>query len=90
MAQIRDITILENDLIAITFEDENGRDLRFIYGNRADENTIDALKTWTPGANDVTVTIQLDQDLAEIYGYQVKNLNQQVKRNLTRFYVSTN
>ena len=27
----------------------------------------------------------LDQDLAEIYGYQVKNLNQQVKRNLTRF-----
>ena len=29
--------------------------------------------------------MQLDQDLAEIYGYQVKNLNQQVKRNLTRF-----
>ena len=34
--------------------------------------------------------VMLDQDLAEIYGYQVKNLNQQVKRNLTRFYVSTN
>ena len=29
--------------------------------------------------------VMLDQDLAEIYGYQVKNLNQQVKRNLTRF-----
>ena len=28
--------------------------------------------------------VMLDQDLAEIYGYQVKNLNQQVKRNLTR------
>ena len=34
--------------------------------------------------------VRLDQDLAEIYGYQVKNFNQQVKRNLTRFYVSTN
>ena len=34
--------------------------------------------------------VMLDQDLAEIYGYQVKNLNQQVKRNVTRFYVSTN
>ena len=34
--------------------------------------------------------VMLDQDLAEIYGYQVKNFNQQVKRNLTRFYVSTN
>ena len=29
--------------------------------------------------------VMLNQDLAEIYGYQVKNLNQQVKRNLTRF-----
>ena len=29
--------------------------------------------------------VMLDQDLAEIYGYKVKNLNQQVKRNLTRF-----
>ena len=29
--------------------------------------------------------VMLDQDSAEIYGYQVKNLNQQVKRNLTRF-----
>ena len=29
--------------------------------------------------------VMLDQDLAEIYGYQVKNLNQQVNRNLTRF-----
>ena len=29
--------------------------------------------------------VMLDQDLAEIYGYQVKNLYQQVKRNLTRF-----
>lgn len=27
----------------------------------------------------------LDYDLAEIYGYEVKNLNQQVKRNSTRF-----
>ena len=38
--------------------------------------------------------VMLDQDLAEIYGYQVKNLNQQVKRKLDkisrRFYVSTN
>ncbi len=29
--------------------------------------------------------IMLDQDLAEIYGYQVKALNQQVKRNIARF-----
>ena len=27
----------------------------------------------------------LDGDLAEIYGYEVKNLNQQVKRNISRF-----
>lgn len=29
--------------------------------------------------------IMLDYDLAEIYGYEVKNLNQQVKRNIARF-----
>ena len=29
--------------------------------------------------------VMLDQDLAEIYGYEVKVLNQQVKRNITRF-----
>ncbi len=29
--------------------------------------------------------VMLDKDLAEIYGYEVKKLNQQVKRNLTRF-----
>ena len=27
----------------------------------------------------------LDYDLAEIYGYEVRNLNQQVKRNISRF-----
>ena len=27
----------------------------------------------------------LDKDLAEIYGYEVKKLNQQVKRNIERF-----
>ena len=26
-----------------------------------------------------------DQDLAEIYGYEVKRLNEQVKRNISRF-----
>ncbi|MBQ8232756.1 MAG: ORF6N domain-containing protein [Lachnospiraceae bacterium] len=29
--------------------------------------------------------VMLDYDLAEIYGYEVKALNQQVKRNLSRF-----
>ena len=29
--------------------------------------------------------IMLDYDLAELYGYEVKNLNQQVKRNVARF-----
>ena len=29
--------------------------------------------------------VMLDCDLAEIYGYEVKNLNQQVKRNIVRF-----
>ena len=29
--------------------------------------------------------VMLDYDLAEIYGYEVKALNQQVKRNITRF-----
>ncbi len=29
--------------------------------------------------------VMLDWDLAEIYGYQVKHLNQQVKRNISRF-----
>ena len=27
----------------------------------------------------------LDSDLAELYGYEVKTLNQQVKRNISRF-----
>ena len=29
--------------------------------------------------------VMLDQDLAEIYGYEVKRLNEQVKRNINRF-----
>lgn len=29
--------------------------------------------------------VMLDYDLSEIYGYQVKALNQQVKRNISRF-----
>ena len=27
----------------------------------------------------------LDKDLAELYGYEVKRLNEQVKRNISRF-----
>ena len=29
--------------------------------------------------------VMLDYDLAEIYGYDVKRLNEQVKRNIARF-----
>ena len=29
--------------------------------------------------------VMLDWDIAEIYGYEVKALNQQVKRNISRF-----
>ena len=29
--------------------------------------------------------VMLDYDLAELYGYEVKTLNQQVKRNIDRF-----
>ena len=29
--------------------------------------------------------VMLDYDLAEIYGYEVKRLNEQVKRNIVRF-----
>ena len=29
--------------------------------------------------------VMLDCDLAEIYGYEVKRLNEQVKRNIVRF-----
>ena len=29
--------------------------------------------------------VMLDYDLAEIYGYEVKRLNEQVKRNIKRF-----
>ncbi|MGN0395851.1 MAG: ORF6N domain-containing protein, partial [Coprococcus sp.] len=29
--------------------------------------------------------VMIDYDLAEIYGYEVKRLNEQVKRNITRF-----
>lgn len=32
--------------------------------------------------------VMLDSDIALIYGYEVKRLNQQVKRNIARFYVS--
>ena len=31
------------------------------------------------------VKVMLDSDLAEIYGYEVRSLNQQVKRNISRF-----
>ena len=31
------------------------------------------------------IQVMLDSDLAEIYGYEVKNLNRQVKRNIDRF-----
>ena len=31
------------------------------------------------------VQVMLDSDLAEIYGYEVKTLNQQVKWNINRF-----
>ena len=29
--------------------------------------------------------VMLDYDLAEIYGYEVKRLNEQIKRNIARF-----
>ena len=29
--------------------------------------------------------VMLDKDLAELYGYEVKRLNEQVKRNISRF-----
>ena len=29
--------------------------------------------------------VMLDSDLADIYGYEVKRLNEQVKRNINRF-----
>lgn len=32
--------------------------------------------------------VMLDKDLAEIYGYDIKRLNEQVKRNINRFHVS--
>jgi len=89
MAQVKDITILENDLMAITYEDENGRDLRFIYDNRADEKTIDALKTWTPGPNDVTVTIQLDQDLAELLRQWCKERGIALENFIRAFFIFT-
>ena len=31
------------------------------------------------------IPVMLDFDLAEIYGYEVKRLNEQVKRNIARF-----
>ena len=31
------------------------------------------------------IQVMLDSDLAELYGYEVKKLNQQVKRNIERF-----
>jgi len=89
MAQVKDITILENDLMAITYEDENGRDLRFIYDNRADEKTINALKTWTPGPNDVTVTIQLDQDLAGMLKQWCKERGIALENFIRAFFIFT-
>ena len=89
MAQVKDITILENDLMAITYEDENGRDLRFIYDNRADEKTIDALKTWTPGPNDVTVTIQLEQDLAALLKQWCKERGIALENFIRAFFIFT-
>ena len=34
--------------------------------------------------------VMLDFELAEIYGYETKRFNEQVKRNIEKFYVSIN
>lgn len=64
MAQIKDVTVLGNGLLAITFEDAHGRDLR-LFPNRADEAGLEALKAWTPGPDDVTVEVKVDIVLAK-------------------------
>ena len=45
-----------------------------------DEKDIENLVYWIRGKQ-----VMLDQDLALLYGYEVKRLNEQVKRNITRF-----
>ena len=45
-----------------------------------DEKDIENLVYWIRGQQ-----VMLDQDLALLYGYEVKRLNEQVKRNITRF-----
>lgn len=47
---------------------------------KANKNSI-AEKIYTIRGNQV----MLDSDLAELYGYETKKLNQQVKRNIERF-----
>lgn len=65
--------------IAVQNDIANGRTM----GEKTEIMTIDNIQRkvfWIRGQQ-----VMLDQDLAEIYGYEVKKLNQQVKRNLVRF-----
>ena len=45
--------------------------------------TVDKIQNWVYVIRGQQV--MLDCDIAEIYGYEVKRLNEQVKRNITRF-----
>ena len=56
--------------------------------SNTDQNEFKILDTKTITSKIYTIRglqVMLDSDLAELYGYEVKKLNQQVKRNIERF-----
>jgi len=63
MAQIKDITALSDNLMAVTIEDENGRDVR-LFQDRVGEQQLEDFKVWVPGPEAVTVDVKVELPLA--------------------------
>ena len=56
---------------------------RGVMGDTTELRTLESIKTHVYMIRGQHV--MLDADLAEIYGYELKAMNQQVKRNIERF-----
>lgn len=56
---------------------------RGVMGDTTELRTLESIKTHVYMIRGQQV--MLDVDLAEIYGYELKAMNQQVKRNIERF-----
>ena len=72
---------------------QNEKELSYLEQHNGDGEKVMEEKAKSMTVDDISNTVyiirgqqvMLDQDLADIYGYEVKYLNRQVKRNAERF-----